>query len=61
MNETEAHVINLTNPAIKKADAAAAPWIEIRNQLRRTLATVTWEADKVWHETYAAEVREDEQ
>lgn len=60
MNETEAFVINLIHPAIKKADAAIAPLTKIRDQLRRTLETVTSEADKVWRETYAAEIRENE-
>ena len=60
MNETEKLVLNLINPAIQKADAASAPFDKIRDQLRRTLETVTSEADKVWRETYAAEIRENE-
>jgi hypothetical protein len=60
MNETEALVANLINPAIKKADAAVAPFYRLLDQLRIALATATSEVDKVWCETYAAEIRENE-
>lgn len=60
MNETEKLVLTIINPAIKKADAAAAPFTKIIDQLRSTLETVTSEADKVWRETYAAEIKRNE-
>jgi hypothetical protein len=60
MNETEKLVANLINPAIKKANVAAAPYLKAAEGAIAHAAQAMEDYELAWNKAYAAEIRENE-